>query len=82
MVFQVLFGTSVLTFQMAKPQLDSLEGLNNSPGMAAGSGKATGLVSSQVLLPQRMEETDHLLGAPRKGASDMENRGLRRREAL
>ena len=49
--------------------------------MAAGSGKATGLVSSQVL-PQWVEKTDHLLGAPRKGASDRENWGLRRREAL
>ncbi|MXQ89810.1 hypothetical protein E5288_WYG020536 [Bos mutus] len=29
--------TSVLTFQTAKPRLDSLEGRNNSPGMATGS---------------------------------------------
>ena len=81
MVFWVLFQTSVLTFQTAKPRLDSLEGRNNSPGMATGSGKATGLVSSQVL-PQRVEETDHLLGAPRKGESYRENWGLRRKEAL
>ena len=40
--------------------------------MATGSGKAPGPVPSQVL-PQRVgEETDHLLGVPRKGASDRE----------
>ena len=82
MVFWVLFWTSVLTLWTAKPQLDSLEGQTNSPGMATESGKAPGPVPSQVL-PQRVEEeTDHLLGAPRKGASYRENWGLRRKEAL
>ena len=81
-VFWVLFCTGVLTLQMAKPWLDSLAGQTNTPGMAIGSGKALGPVPSQVL-PQRVEEeTDHLLGAPRKGASDRENWGLRGREAL
>ena len=42
MVFWVLFRTSVLTLRMAKPQLDSLEGQTNSPGMATGSVKALG----------------------------------------
>ena len=82
MVFQVLFQTSVPTLWTAKSQLDSLEGWTKSPGMATGSGKALGPVPSQVL-PQRIkEETDHLLGAPLKGASDRENWGLRRRDAL
>ena len=80
MVIWVLFQTSVLILQIAEPQPDSLEGQTNSPGMATGTGKAPGPVPSQVL-PQDVE-TDHLLGAPRKGASDMENWGLRRREAL
>ena len=81
-VFRVIFWTSVPTLRMAKPRLDSLEGWTNSPGLATGSGKAPGPVPSQVL-PQWVEvETDHLLGAPRKGASDRENWGLRRREAL
>ena len=80
MAFQVLFQTSVPTLWTAESQLDSLEGQTNSPGMATGTGKAPGPVPSQVL-PQEVE-TDHLLGAPRKGASDMENWGLRRREAL
>ena len=79
-VLRVLFWTSVWTLQMAEPQLHSLEGQTNSPGLATGTGKAPGPVPSQVL-PQDVE-TDHLLGAPRKGASDMENWGLRRREAL
>ena len=73
--------TGVPTLQTAKPQVDSLEGWTNSPGMATGSGKAMGLVSSQVL-PQRVEETDHLLGAPRKGATVKKTWGLRRRKAL
>ena len=74
--------TSVLTLQTAEAQLYSLEGWTNSPGMATGSGKALGPVPSQVL-PQRVEEEiDYLLGAPRKGASDRENWGLGRREAL
>ena len=50
--------------------------------MATGSRKAPGPVPSQVL-PQRVEEeTDHLLGAPRKGATVKETWGLRRRKAL
>ena len=82
MVFQVLFQTSVPTLWTAESQLDSLEGQTNWPGMATGLGKTLGPVPSQVL-PQLVEEkTDHLLGAPRKGASDRENWGLRRREAL
>ena len=52
-----------------KPQLDSLEGWTNSPGMATGSGKTPGPVPSQVLPQWVEEETDHLLGAPRKGAT-------------
>ena len=79
-VFWVLFWTSVPTLRMAKPRLDSLEGWTNSPGMATGSGKAPGPVPSQVL-PQWVEvETDHLLGAPRKGATVKETWGLWRRE--
>ena len=74
--------TSVLTLQTAEAQLYSLEGWSNSPGMATGSGKALGPVPSQVLPQQVEEEIDYLLGAPRKGASDRENWGLRRREAL
>ena len=81
-VFWVLFWTSVPTLQKAEPRLDSLEGWANSPGMATGSDKTLGPVSSQVL-PQRVEEeTYHLLGAPRKGASDRETWGLGKREAL
>ena len=81
-VFQVLFQTSVPTLWTAESQLDSWEGRTNSPGMAAGLGKALGPVPSQVL-PQLVEDkTDHLLGAPLKGASDRENWGLRRRDAL
>ena len=50
--------------------------------MATESGKAPGPVPSQVL-PQRVEEeTDHLLGAPRKGAKVKEIWRLGRREAL
>ena len=50
--------------------------------MATESGKAPGPVPSQVL-PQRVEEeTDHLLGAPREGATVKETWGLGRREAL
>ena len=74
--------TSVLTLQTAEAQLYSLEGWPNSPGMATGSGKALGPVPSQVLPQQVEEEIDYLLGAPRKGASDRENWGLGRREAL
>ena len=81
-VFRVLFQTSVLTLQIAEPQPDSLEGRDNSPTMATGSGKAPGPVPSQVLPQWVEEETDHLLGAPRKGASDRKNLGLRRKEAL
>ena len=85
MVIRVLFQTSVLTLQIAEPRPDSLEGGTNSPGMATGSGKAPEPVPSQVL-PQQIsltpKETDHLLGAPRKAASDRENWKLRRREAL
>ena len=41
-----------------------------------------GPVPSQVL-PQLVEEkTDHLLGAPLKGASDRENWGLRRKGSI
>ena len=80
MVFWVLFWTSVPTLQKAEPRLDSLDGWTKSSGMATGSGKALGPVPSQVL-PQRVEEeTDHLLGAPRKGALDRENWELRRRK--
>ena len=82
MVIWVLFQTSVLILQIAEPQPDSLEGQTNSPGMATGSGKVPGPVPSQFLPQWVKEETDHLLGAPRKGASDRENWGLRRREAL
>ena len=81
-VFRVLFRTGVLTLGTDKPWLDSLEGRTNSPGMATGSGKAPGPVPSQVLPQQVQKETDHLLGAPRKAASDRENWELRRREAL
>ena len=50
--------------------------------MATESGKVLGPVPSQ-LLPQRVEEeTDHLLGAPRKGATVKETWGLGRTEAL
>ena len=65
-----------------KPQLDSLEGWTNSPGMATGSGKTPGPVPSQVLPQWVEEETDHLLGAPRKGATVKKTWGLGRREAL
>ena len=65
--------------QMAEPQMDSLEGRTNSPGMATGSGKVPGPGPSQFLLQQLEEETDHLLGAPRKetseGEMEMENGG-------
>ena len=80
-VLRVLFPTGVLTLQMAKPLLDSLEGWTNLLGLATGSGKAPGPVPSQVL-PQRVEEeADLLIGAPRKGAAVKETCGLRRREA-
>ena len=79
---RVLFRTGVLTLGTDKPWLDSLEGWTNSPGMATGSGKAPGPVPSQVLPQQVQKETDHLLGAPRKAASERENWELRRREAL
>ena len=49
---------------MAEPQLDSLEGWTNSPGMATGSGKTPGPVPSQVLPQWVEEETDHLLELP------------------
>ena len=62
--------------------MDSLEGQTNSPGMATESGKVLGPVPSQFL-PQRVEEeTDHLLGAPRKETSDREKWRLGRMEAL
>ena len=82
MVFQVLCHTGVPTPWTAGSQLDSLEGWTNPPGVATGSGKAPGPVSSQVLPQWVEEETDHLLGVPRKGASDRENWGFRRREQL
>ena len=76
MVFWVLFPTGVPTLRMTEHQLNSLEEQTNSPGMATESGKVLGPVPSQFL-PQRVEEeTDHLLGAPRKGVSDRENWGL------
>ena len=82
MVFSVLFWNGALTLWMAEPWPDSLKGQTNSPGMATGSGKGLGPVPSQEVLIQCVEEeTDHLLGAPRKGASDRETWGLRRREA-
>ena len=37
--------------------------------MATESGKAPGPVPSQALPPRVEEETDHLLGAPGKGAT-------------
>ena len=47
--------------------------------MATESGKGPGPVPSQEILIQWVEEeTDHLLGDPRKGASDRETWGLRR----
>ena len=49
--------------------------------MPTGSRKAPGPDPSQIL-PQRVEETDHLLGAPRKGAKVKEIWRLGRREAL
>ena len=82
MVFQVLFWTGVPTLWTAEPQLDSLEGWTNSPGTVTGSGKALGPVPSEVLPQWIEEETDHPLGAPRKGASDRETWGLGKREAL
>ena len=82
MAFLVLFRTSVLTLRIARPQLYSLEGRTESPGMVTGSGKALGPVPSQVLPQWVEEETDHLLGAPRKGATLKETWGLGRREAL
>ena len=79
MVFSVLFWNGALTLWMAEPWPDSLKGQTNSPGMATGSGKGLGPVPSQEVLIQCVEEeTDHLLGAPRKGASDRETWGLRR----
>ena len=69
MVFPVFFQTGVPTLWMAEPQLDSLEGRTNSPGMAIGSGKVLEPVPSQVLPQRAEEETDHLLGAPRKEAT-------------
>ena len=81
-VFWVFFQTRVPILWMAEPRLDSLEGRTNSPGMATRSGKAPGPVPSQVLPQQVQKETDHLLGAPRKAASERENWELRRREAL
>ena len=74
--------TSVLTLWTARPQLYSLEGQTNSPGMATESGKAPGPVPSQVLPQQLEEETDHLLGAPREGATIKETWGLRRKGTL
>ena len=50
--------------------------------MAIGSGKAPEPVPSQVLPQWVEEETDHLLGAPRKGATVKETWGLGRREVL
>ena len=74
--------TGVPTLWMAEPQLDSLEGRTNSPGMVTGSSKVPGPVPSQFL-PQWVEEqTDHLLGTPRQGASDRETWGLRKMEVL
>ena len=52
-VLRVLFPTGVLTLQMAKPLLDSLEGWTNLLGMATGPGKAPGPVTSRVL-PQQI----------------------------
>ena len=82
MVFWVLFWTRVLTLWMTEHQLDSLEGRTNSLGMATGSGKAPDPVPSQVLPQQTEDESDHLLGAPRKGATVKETWGLGKREAL
>ena len=66
-VFRALFWTCVPTLQTAEPQLYSLEGRTNSPGMATESGMILGPVPSQFL-PQRVEEeTDHLLGLPGRG---------------
>ena len=81
-VFQALFRTGVLTLRTAKPRPDTLEGWTNSPGTVTGSGKALGPVPSEVLPQWIEEETDHPLGAPRKGASDRETWGLGKREAL
>ena len=81
-VLQALFWTGVLTLWTAELQLDSLEGHTNSPGMATGSGKALGPVPIEVLPQWVEEETDHLLGAPRKGASGRQTWGLGKREAL
>ena len=50
--------------------------------MATGSGKAPGPVPVRSYPQPVREETDHLLGAPRKGATVKESWGLRRREAL
>ena len=50
--------------------------------MATGSGKTPGPVPSQVLPQWVEEETDHLLGAPKKGATVKETWGFGRREAL
>ena len=68
MVFWVLFQTNVLTLWQPSPNQTHWR---DGPGMATGSGKASRPVPSQVL-PQQVEETDHFLGAPRKGVSGRE----------
>ena len=81
-VLRVLFQTGVLTLWTAEPRSDSLEAQTNLPGVAAVSGKAWGQSPSQVLPQWVEEEADHLLGAPRKGASDRETWALGKREVL
>ena len=50
--------------------------------MATGSGKTPGPVPSQVLPQWVEEETDHLLGAPRKGATVKKTWGLGRKGGI
>ena len=63
-VFQVLFQTGVLTPDGRAPTRH-IAGMDHSPG-----GPQDQVRPQAGPTPVGEEETDHLLGAPRKGASD------------
>ena len=63
-VLRVLFWTSVWTLQMAEPQLHSLEGQTNSPGMPQDKVRPRGQSLGRNLFQWVEEEIDHLLGLP------------------